>query len=61
MTKKRINSDLQNNTQKNKDRATRNPLLTMDEHICSGMVGSFCSTSGMRRVTLITNPVTSRE
>jgi hypothetical protein len=35
MTKQRIYSDLQSNTQKNKDRATRNPLLTMDEHICS--------------------------
>ena len=60
MTKrKRTNNALQNNTQKNKDRATRKPLKTRGEHRCSEMVGSSCSTSGIRRVTLVTNLVTS--
>jgi hypothetical protein len=29
--------------------------------MCSGRVGSSCSTSGTRRVNLVTNPVISRE
>jgi hypothetical protein len=60
-TDKRTNNHLLNNTQKNTDRETRNPLKTRDEHRCSGMVSSFCSTSGICRVTLVTNPVTSHE
>jgi hypothetical protein len=62
MTKgKRTNSDLQNNTQKNNDRATRNSLKTRGEHRCSGIVSSFCSTSDTRRITLATKPVASHE
>jgi len=40
---KRTNNDLQTNTQKIKDRATRTPLKTRDELRCSGMVSSFFS------------------
>ena len=29
--------------------------------MCSGRIGSFCSTSGTRRVNLVTNPVISHE
>jgi len=46
---KRTNSDLQNTTQKTKDRATRIPLNT-------GRVGNSCSTSSTRRVNLFTKP-----
>ena len=45
---KGTNNDLQNITQKTKDRVTRTPLKT-------GRVNSSCSTSGTRRVTLVTN------
>ena len=38
---KRINNDLQNITYKTKDRATRTPLKSGDELMCSGMVSSF--------------------
>ena len=58
---KRTNNDLQNNTQKNTDLETRNPLKIRGELRCSGMVGSSCSTSGIRRATLVTNPVTCHE
>ena len=44
-----------------KDRVTRTPLKTEGELRCSGRVGSSCSTSGTRRVNLVTNPVISRE
>ena len=40
--------------QKTKDRATRAPLNTRT-------VSSSCSTSGTRRVTIVTNPVISHE
>ena len=46
---------------KNKDRVTRAPIKTGGELRCSGRVGSSCSTSGIRRVNLVTNPVISRE
>ena len=47
---------------KTKDRVTRTPLKTGGEFICSGRVGSSCSTSDThRRVNLVTNPVTSHE
>ena len=55
------NNDLQNTTQKTKDRATRTPLKTGCEHMCPGRVSSSCSTSGTRGVTLDTNPVTSHD
>jgi hypothetical protein len=43
------------------DRVTRTPLKTWGELRCSGRVSSSCSTSGTRRVNLVTNPVISRE
>jgi hypothetical protein len=48
-------------TYKTKDRVTRTPLKTGGELRCSGRVGSSCSTSGTRRVNLVTNSVISRE
>jgi hypothetical protein len=41
--KKRTNNDLQNITQKNKDRATRSPPETEVKLRCSGRVGSSYS------------------
>ena len=60
-TDKRTNNDLQNTTQKTSIRATRTPLKTGGELRCSGRVGSSCSTSDSRRVTLVTKPVVSHE
>jgi hypothetical protein len=48
-------------TYKTKDRVTRTPLKTGVELRCSGRVGSCCSTSGTRRVNLVTNLVISHE
>ena len=48
-------------TYKSKDRVTRTPLKTGGELRYSGRIGSSCSTSGTRRVNLVTNPVVSRE
>ena len=48
-------------THKTKDRVTRTPLKTGGELKCSGRVNSSCSSSGTRRVNLITNPVIGRE
>ena len=48
-------------THKNKDRVTRTPLKIGGELRCSGRVSSSCSTSGTRRVNLITIPVISHE
>jgi hypothetical protein len=48
-------------TYKTKDRVTRTPLKTGGELRCSGRVNISCSTSGTRRVNLVTNPVISRE
>ena len=48
-------------THNTKDRVTRTPLKTGAELRCSGRVGSSCSTSGTRRVNLVTNPVKSHE
>ena len=50
------NNDLQNTTQKTKDRATRTPIKTGCEHMCPGRVSSSCSTSGTRGVTLRHKP-----
>jgi hypothetical protein len=47
------NNYLQNTTQKIQDRATGEELR------CAGKVTSFCSTSDIRRVTLVTKPVIS--
>ena len=51
--KKRLNNDLQDTIQKSKDRATRTPLRTGDELMCSRSVSRSCSTCGTRRVTLV--------
>jgi hypothetical protein len=48
-------------TYKTNDRVTRTPLKTGGELMCSGRASSSCSTSGTRRVNLVTNPVISRE
>jgi hypothetical protein len=48
-------------TYKTKDKVTRTPLKTRDEHRCSGRVSSSCSTSDTSRVNLVTNPVKSHE
>ena len=48
-------------TYKTKDRVTRTPLKTGGELMCSGRLSSSYSTSGTRRVNLVTNPVISRE
>jgi hypothetical protein len=42
-------------THKTKDRVTRTPLKDGDEIRCPGRVSSSCSTSGTRRVNLVTN------
>ena len=62
--KEKVQKDKQRSTKhtyKTKDRVTRTPLKTGGELRCSGKVGSSCSTSGTRRVNLVTNPVVSRE
>ena len=48
-------------TYKTNNRVTRTPLKPERELRCSGRVSSSCSTSGTRRVNLVTNPVISRE
>ena len=59
---KRTNNDRRNiYTYKTKDRVTRTPLKTGGELRRSGRVCSCYSTSGTRRVNLVTNPVISRE
>ena len=57
MTKKKGQKDKQRSTKytyKTKARVTRTPLKTGGELMYSGRVGSSCSTSGIRRVNLIT-------
>ena len=44
-------------THKTKDRVIRIPLKTGGELMWSGTVSCSCSTSGIRRVNLVTNPV----
>jgi hypothetical protein len=64
MVKKKVQKDKQRSTKythKVKDRVTRTPLKTGSELSCSGRVGSSCSTSGTRRITLVTNLVISHE
>jgi hypothetical protein len=58
--KKKVQKDKQRSTKhthKNKDRVTRTPLKPGGDLMCSGRVGSSCSTSGTRRDNLVTNPV----
>ena len=57
---KRTNNDLQNMHIK-QDRVTRTPLKTEGELRCSRRVSSSCSTSGTRRVNLVTNPMINHE
>ena len=62
--KEKIQKDKQRSTKhtyKTKDRVTRTPLKTGDELRGSGRVSRSCSTSGTRRVNLVTNPVISDE
>jgi hypothetical protein len=47
--------------QKTKEWVTRTPLKIWGELRCSGRVSSSCSTSGIRHVNLVTNPVISHE
>jgi hypothetical protein len=54
---KMTNTDLQNITQKTKDRATRTPIKHEDELRCSGKEGSCCCTYGNRHVTIVTHLV----
>ena len=62
MTKRKsTNNDLQNTTQKTKDRVTQIPLKTVGELRFRGRVSGSCSTSGTHRVILVTNPVISHE
>jgi hypothetical protein len=49
---KNTNIDLQNFTQKTKDRTKRTPLKTESELRSSGRVGSSCSTCGTCRIPL---------
>ena len=48
-------------THQTKDRVTRTPLKTGGELRCSGRISSSSSTSGIRRVNLVTNPVISHD
>ena len=51
--KEKVQKDKQRSTKhtyKSKDRVTRTPLTTGDEHRCSGRVNSSCSTSDTRRI-----------
>ena len=62
--KEKVQKDKQQSTKhtyKTKDRVTRTPLKIGGELRCSGSVSSSCSSSGTRRVNLVTNPVISRE
>ena len=62
--KEKVQKDKQRSTKhtyKTKDRVTRTPLKTEGELKCSGRVSSSCSTTGTRRVNLVTDPVIRRE
>jgi hypothetical protein len=58
---KTTSNDIQNTTQKTKDRVRQNPLQTRVELKCPRRAGSSCSTSGIRRVTIDSNPVINHE
>ena len=60
--KEKVQKDKQRSTKhthKTIDRITRTPLKIGGEPRCCGGVSSSCSTSGTRRVNLVTNPVIS--
>jgi hypothetical protein len=62
--KEKVQKDKQRSTKhtyKTKDLVTRTPLKTGSDLRCSGRVSSSCSTSGTRRVNLVTNLVISHE
>ena len=48
-------------TRKTEERVTRTPLKPGDELRCSGRVNSASSTSGTRRINLVSNPVIRHE
>jgi hypothetical protein len=50
-----------NTTQRTKDWATRTTLKARSSLRCSGKVGSYCTTSGTRRITLVTIPMLKHE
>jgi len=55
------NNDLQNTTQKSKDRATQITLRTGGELRCSGRVNISSSTCDTRSVSVVINLVISRK
>ena len=62
--KEKVQKDKQRSTKhthKTKDQVTRTPLKNGSELRCSGRVNSSCSTSGTRRVNLVTKPMISHE
>jgi hypothetical protein len=62
--KEKVQKDKQRSTKhtyKTKDLVTRTQLKIGGEFRCSGRVSSSSSTSGTRRVNLVTNPVITRE
>ena len=59
--KKKYKQRSTKHTHKTKDRVTWIPLKTGGELMCSRRVSRSCSTSGTRRVNLVTNPVISHE
>ena len=62
--KEKVQKDKQRSTKhtyNTKVRVTQTPLKSGGELKCSGRVSSSYSTSGIRRVNLVTNPVISRE
>jgi hypothetical protein len=62
--KENVQRDKQRSTKhtyRTKNRVKRTQQKTGGELRCSGRVSSSCSTSGTRRVNLVTNPVISRE
>jgi hypothetical protein len=62
--KEKVQKDKQRSTKhthKTKDQVTRISLKTGGELRCSGRVSSSCSTSGTRRVNLVTYPLISHE
>jgi type II secretory pathway pseudopilin PulG len=56
---KRTKNDLQNTTQKTKDRAKRTTPKIGGDIVCSERKSSSCSTSNTRRLTLVKIPVIS--
>ena len=58
---KTTNNNLQKNTQKTKDRETRTPPRTGHKLMCSGRVGSSCTTSDTCHASLVTDKVINNE